>query len=88
MQTEMLIGSTLRQGHGARRRTILNPKTGETIVKIPEASPDQVDAAVAAADKAFATWSRTTPGERAGYLLKLADRIEADGAGLRRRSKR
>ena len=58
--------------------TILNPKTGETILDLPEASPAQIDAAVAAAEKAFATWSRTTPAQRAGYLLKIADRIEAE----------
>ncbi len=33
---------------------------------------------MAAASKAFLTWGRTTPGERSGLLLKLADRIEAD----------
>ncbi|TIS70237.1 MAG: aldehyde dehydrogenase family protein, partial [Mesorhizobium sp.] len=26
---------------------------------------------------AFVTWSRTTPAQRSGYLLKIADRIEA-----------
>src|ERR671916_151865 len=39
---------------------------------------DQIDAAVLAADRAFAAWSRTTPAERSGLLLKLADRIEAE----------
>ena len=27
---------------------------------------------------AFASWSRTTPAQRSGYLLKIADRIEAE----------
>src|SRR5690606_16146185 len=45
---------------------------------MPEASADQIDEAVAAAGKAFGTWSRTTPGERSGYLFKLADRIERE----------
>src|SRR5205814_4791514 len=45
---------------------------------LPEASPAQIEAAVAAAEKAFATWSRTTPAQRSGYLLKIADRIEAE----------
>ena len=34
--------------------------------------------AVDAATRAFATWSRTTPGERAALILKLADKIEAE----------
>ena len=31
-----------------------------------------------AADKAFQTWSRTTPAERSALLLKLADAIERE----------
>jgi aminobutyraldehyde dehydrogenase len=77
MQTEMLVGSKFERGT-EKEEDILNPKTGETILQLPEASPAQIDAAVAAADRAFEKWSRTTPGERAGLLLKLADRIAAE----------
>jgi len=77
MQTEMLIGSRLVKGTGPEEK-IMNPRTGATIVALPEATPADVDAAVAAADKAFLTWSRTTYAERANYLNKLADRIAAD----------
>jgi aminobutyraldehyde dehydrogenase len=77
MNTEMLIGARFEQG-AAEEETILNPRTGATILALPEASADQVDAAVNAAARAFLTWSRTTPAERAGYLLRLADRIAAE----------
>ena len=77
MHTEMLIGSKFEKGTETEE-AILNPKTGETILNLPEASQGQIEAAVAAAEKAFATWSRTTPGQRSGYLLKIADRIEAE----------
>ena len=77
MNTQMLIGSKFEKGSEAAE-TILNPKTGETILSLPEASAAQIDAAVTAAEKAFVTWSRTTPAQRAGYLLKIADRIEAE----------
>ncbi len=77
MDTQMLIGSKFEVGTEADE-AILNPRTGQTIISIPEASHAQIDAAVAAAEKAFATWSRTTPAERSGYLLKIADRIEAE----------
>jgi aminobutyraldehyde dehydrogenase len=79
MQTEMLIGATFQKGTETDE-AILNPKTGETILDLPEASHGQIEAAVAAAEGAFATWSRTTPAQRAGYLLKIADRIEAEAA--------
>jgi len=77
MQTDMLIGSSFVKGTETAE-TILNPKTEETIVQLPEASPDQVNWAVDAAARAFKTWSRTTVGERSALILKLADRIEAE----------
>lgn len=77
MDTQMLIGSKFEKGTETEE-PILNPKTGATILNLPEASPAQIEAAVAAAEKAFATWSRTTPAQRSGYLLKIADRIEAE----------
>ena len=79
MQTEMLIGSKFEKGTETEEQ-ILNPKTGDTILDLPEASQSQIEAAVAAAEKAFVTWSRTTPAQRSGYLLKIADRIEAEAS--------
>ena len=46
---------------------------------IAEASAEQVNAAVRAADAAFAEWGQTTPKVRAECLLKLADVIEENG---------
>lgn len=77
MDTAMLIGSRFEAGTEAEEQ-ILNPKTGEVVLNLPEASQAQIEAAVAAAGKAFASWSRTTPGQRSGYLLKIAERIEAE----------
>ncbi|MCJ7597161.1 MAG: gamma-aminobutyraldehyde dehydrogenase [Methyloceanibacter sp.] len=77
LDTQMLIGSKFVAGSEAAE-AVINPKTEETIVTLPDASPAQVDAAVQAADSAFKTWSRTTPAERSTLLLKLADAIEKD----------
>ncbi len=81
MDTAMLIGARFG-AEGEAEEKILNPRTGEVIVVVPEASAAQVDAAVAAAERAFATWSRTTPAQRSGYLLRIAAAIEADAAGF------
>jgi len=81
MDTQMLIGAGFEKGSEAEEN-VLNPKTGESVLHLPEASLDQIDRAVDAAEKAFATWSRTTPAERSGYLLKIADRIEAEADGF------
>ena len=77
LDTQMLIGSKFVAGSEAAE-AVINPKTEETIVSLPDASPAQVDAAVQAAASAFKTWSRTTPAERSTLLLKLADAIEKD----------
>ena len=77
MQTGMLIGSKLSNGKGAAV-PVVDPKTGKKIVALKEASAAQVDEAVAAATKAFQSWSRTTPAQRAALMSKLADRIEAE----------
>jgi aminobutyraldehyde dehydrogenase len=77
-KTKMLIGDEFVAGTETGER-VLNPKTEEVLVDLPEASVQQVDAAVNAAEKAFSSWSRTTPAERSALLLKLADAIERDG---------
>jgi betaine-aldehyde dehydrogenase len=55
---------------------VLNPATGEVIANAPLSTAADVDRAVGAARRAFESWSVTTPGERAGAMLKLADAIE------------
>ena len=77
MKTDMLIGSSLEAGRG-REETIINPKTGQPILRMPEASSEQVSRAVEAASAAFTRWARTSPAERSGHLLRIADAIEAE----------
>jgi aminobutyraldehyde dehydrogenase len=78
MNTKLLVNGKLRTGQGDDLG-ILDPATGKVIVHVPEASEEQVGAAVAAAAKAFPGWAATVPKDRGALLLKLADRIEADG---------
>lgn len=75
MQTKLLINGELVAGQG-EAHTVVDPATGEAITAIPEASPEQVNVAVAAADEAFQTYSKTTPAERAEILLNIADCLE------------
>jgi aminobutyraldehyde dehydrogenase len=73
--TELLIDHQLVRGDGPAE-PILNPATGEVLCEVCEASPEQVARAVSAANRAFESWSQTTPAERSGMLLKIADAIE------------
>jgi aminobutyraldehyde dehydrogenase len=75
MRTELFIDGQFVAGDEAPEQ-IVNPSTGETVTQVNEASPVQIDRAVDAASRAFHSWSRTPPRERARMLLKVADRIE------------
>jgi betaine-aldehyde dehydrogenase len=61
---------------------VVNPSTGEVYASAPVSTAPDVDAAFAAAERAFAQWRRTTPGERMNYLLTMADAIERNAEQL------
>lgn len=75
MQSQLLINGQLVTGQG-EKLPVYNPATGEVIVQVAEASAQQVEEAVLAADAAFEQWGQTTPKERAEHLLALADVID------------
>ncbi|WP_367165576.1 aminobutyraldehyde dehydrogenase [Kosakonia cowanii] len=75
MQHQLFINGELVNGEG-EEQAVYNPATGEVLLSIAEASHAQVDAAVEAADRAFAEWGQTTPKARAEALLQLAQVIE------------
>ena len=79
LPTQLLIGGELVSGSGEAFE-IVNPSTGETLIQLPQAGTEQVDAAVRAAGEAFPKWARTPPKDRAALLLELADRIDRDAA--------
>ncbi|MEI2432338.1 aldehyde dehydrogenase family protein [Lysobacter yananisis] len=69
-------------GDGARL-AIVDPATAEPIAEVAAAGAAEIDAAVAAAQRAFAgDWGRAVPAQRAQCLLRLADLIEAHGDEL------
>ena len=58
---------------------IVNPSTGEVFATAPQSGLEDVDAAFQAAARSFdGVWRDTTPSERMGYLLKMADAIESN----------
>ena len=81
MQKKLLINGRLVAGQGDVEE-VLNPATGKVIARIAGASGEQIEAAVQAAEAAFAAWAATPPKDRGALLLRLADRIEQDAAGF------
>ncbi|WP_157637108.1 aldehyde dehydrogenase family protein, partial [Burkholderia ubonensis] len=54
---------------------IVNPATQETIGRVPYATVDEVDAAIASAQRAFQTWKTTPIGARMRIMLKFQDLV-------------
>jgi aldehyde dehydrogenase (NAD+) len=54
----------------------VNPATEEVLAEISVAGPEDVDRAVAAARRAFGTWSALPGAERAKYLFRIARIIQ------------
>ncbi|HQX45776.1 MAG TPA: gamma-aminobutyraldehyde dehydrogenase [Steroidobacteraceae bacterium] len=76
MDTKLFIKGKFIAGKG-KEEPVLDPASGKLLANVHEASVEQIDGAVQAADAAFARWAATPPKDRATALLKLADRIEA-----------
>ena len=55
---------------------VMDPSTGKRLATVTQGSAKDVDAAVAAARKAFPAWSRLTSHERARHLYALARMVQ------------
>ncbi|WP_058910140.1 aminobutyraldehyde dehydrogenase [Entomohabitans teleogrylli] len=75
MHSQLLIDGQLVNGAG-ETLAIYNPASGEVVLEAAQASLQQVDDAVQAADRAFDAWRQTTPKTRSECLLALAAAIE------------
>lgn len=73
------IDGEWRVPRGTGQAAVTNPATEEVVTQFPLGNDEDVDAAVSAARRAFATWSRTEPEYRAGLLDRLQALLEARG---------
>ncbi|MSX01523.1 MAG: aldehyde dehydrogenase family protein, partial [Actinobacteria bacterium] len=54
VERRLFIGGQWRDATGGRTMAVEDPATGETLVEVADATPEDADAALAAADEAFA----------------------------------
>ncbi|GAA2436560.1 gamma-aminobutyraldehyde dehydrogenase [Actinomadura vinacea] len=78
VREELFIGGEWKTARGRAVHPVVNPADGTPLGDFPIASADDVDAAVAAAGRAFLDWRRSTPADRARHLLALADEMDGD----------
>lgn len=86
IRKNMFIGGK-QHGDGEREwLDVIDPSFGYPFAQIPEATEDDVRAAVDAARNAFdlGTWPRLPPSERAKIIMRLADFLEAEKDELAR----
>src|SRR5258707_7817877 len=74
---QMLINGEWVASQSAKTFPVYDPSTEEVIAQVPDAGPDDVNRAVAAAKAAFedGPWSTTTAQERGRVLFRLADKV-------------
>ena len=70
------IGGTYVDGGPGATSEVVDPTTGQVVAHAPVSGAEEVDAAYAAAERAFGEWGRTTPSERQQALLAIADAVE------------
>ncbi|MFC0600797.1 gamma-aminobutyraldehyde dehydrogenase [Streptomyces palmae] len=71
------IDGEFRDAADGRTTKVVNPATGKSYATAPLSGAADVDAAMAAAAKAFPVWRDLVPAERQKVLLKIADAFEA-----------
>jgi len=72
----LLIGGEWVDASSGRTFPSIDPATGRKLADIAEADATDVDRAVAAARRAFGTWSQVLPAERAAILWRIADILD------------
>jgi acyl-CoA reductase-like NAD-dependent aldehyde dehydrogenase len=73
----LFIGGSWDSAHDGGTFDDLDPYTGDVVAKVAAGGADDARRAIAAADEAFAEWSRTPPAVRQGIFLKAADILES-----------
>ena len=79
----LYINGEFLEGGGRREQEIVNPATDEVIGKLPHATKEDLDLALASAQKAFQSWRKSSPLERSRILRKVGElaRVRAKDIG-------
>jgi len=73
---ENYIGGQWVAPSGGQYFDNVTPVTGKVFCEVPRSTAEDIDRALDAAHAAKVAWGKTSPGERANVLNRIADRIE------------
>jgi succinate-semialdehyde dehydrogenase/glutarate-semialdehyde dehydrogenase len=71
-ELSLYIDGKFMPAEGRPVQDVFNPSTQEKLGSLPHATRADLDAALAAAERAFKTWKHTSPTERSAILRKVA----------------
>lgn len=71
-QLSLYINGQFISGDGRKMQNVINPATQEVLGQVPHATEADLDMALQAAEKAFATWKKSSPMDRSAILRKVA----------------
>jgi betaine-aldehyde dehydrogenase len=76
----MYVGGAWRLAGDGGTRELLNPANGRPVATVAEGTPDDAEAAIVAARRAFdeGPWGSISAADRAALLFKVADAIDAN----------
>ena len=83
-QLSLYIDGEFIQAGSRKEQDILNPATHQVIGKLPHATREDLDRALAAAARAFEGWKRTSPLERSKILRKAGELMRERAAEIGR----
>lgn len=75
IQTKLFIDGNWVDG-SREKRVVINPATGEELVRVSQGGKEEVHQAIEAAKKAFPLWSGRELKERVAIMHKMADLVE------------
>ncbi|KAF2031704.1 aldehyde dehydrogenase [Setomelanomma holmii] len=78
IETELLINNKLVPASDNATFDLFSPHTGELVAKVAEATVTDVDAAVAAAQAAFPSWTSLSPQQRGIPLKKMGELVASE----------
>jgi succinate-semialdehyde dehydrogenase/glutarate-semialdehyde dehydrogenase len=67
----LYINGQFIDAHGRQTQDVINPANRQVLGQLPHATDEDLETALQAADKAFQSWRRTSPIERAAILRKV-----------------
>ena len=72
---QQFIGGQWVGSASGKTLEVVNPANDQVVATVPASDAEDVNRAVEAAATAFETWQKTTPQDRMGMLLKIADAV-------------